>query len=82
MAPQTAGHWGPWGIYEPPEGRPTLAIWEQYLKELRGLEFAEGAVPVILWGAQVTQGRDYPSILDGLGVQEARWTNNMFKNIV
>jgi hypothetical protein len=44
MAPQTAGHWGPWGIYEPPEGRPTLAIWEQYLKELRGLEFAEGAV--------------------------------------
>lgn len=46
MAPKkTAGHWGVWGIYEPPEGRPTLAIWEQYLNELLGVEFARGAVP-------------------------------------
>jgi hypothetical protein len=42
---QTAGRWGVWGIYEPPEGRATLEFWEQYLKELQGVEFAKGAVP-------------------------------------
>ena len=42
---QTAGHWGALGIYEPPEGRATLAIWEQYLKELQGVELAKGALP-------------------------------------
>lgn len=42
---KTAGHWGPWGIYEPPEASFDLETWEQYLKELRDVEFARGAVP-------------------------------------
>lgn len=42
---QTAGHWGPWGIYEPPDHSCDLGTWEQFLKELREVEFAKGAVP-------------------------------------
>jgi hypothetical protein len=41
---ETAGHWGPWGVYEPPESY-TLAKWEQYLTELKQVEFKPGAVP-------------------------------------
>ena len=36
----TAGHLGPWGIYEPPEASFTLETWEQYLMELQEVEFA------------------------------------------